>query len=429
LSNHRIYRVGRLTDKQIYRLFKEVQKLYDEAEAIFVIANNIKLSLAAFEKEKFPRTSYIVINGTFNIRSKSISLEFRRGISEKDFNQRIPSATADELMLIANNGQYNNAELADVIAISRIVENVTEPFGLEATDETLSPTLMLDAKLASLSELAADLIAGADQKRRELDSLRETLETEFQEKRRQFATEEQELRDEIAQKAKDVENLRAELDDREHKHVRRELRETKTGQIRESLGKHSGSAYSRLYSMQVTTFCIFGAVAAGLFAYWTQSTISSGLLTTNYDETGSVIGQQAATGFPVYMLYLKLFLSSAASVGFVVYAISWVKKLANQEAAHSQSLEQYVFDMNRASWTIETILELTDAELDEVPKVWLDSACRNLFERQDNIHDEATSLQALAALLNVTTEAEIGPDGPTFKLNKRAARKAAATAE
>jgi hypothetical protein len=127
------------------------------------------------------------------------------------------------------------------------------------------------------------------------------------------------------------------------------------------------------------------------------------------------------------MLYLKLFLSSAASIGFVAYAITWVKKLASQEAAHNQSLEQYVFDMNRASWTIETILELTDAELDEVPSVWLDSVCRNLFERQDQVQEDATSLQALAALLNVTTEAEIGPDGPTFKLNRRAARKAAAT--
>jgi hypothetical protein len=42
--------------------------------------------------------------------------------------------------------------------------------------------------------------------------------------------------------------------------------------------------------------------------------------------------------------------------------------------------------------------------------------------------DDTNSLQALGALLNVTSEAEIGPEGPRFRLNRRAAKKAASQA-
>ena len=429
MAGERIYRVARLTDKQVIRLFKSILELYPDSEALFMLGNGIRISLDEFEKEKFPRTSYMMISATFTARAQSISLDFKRGISGHSFNERVPSAIADELQLAANIGQHHNTTISDLVAISQLIEKFTSGLEHDVADNLLSPTLVLDAKLASLTDLAADLIAGADKKRRELDSLKDKVEADFQAKRQEFSLEESQLRREVAGKAKAVEDLRAELDDREHKHVRRALRETITSQIQDSLGKHSGSSFSRIYSMQVTMICLAGAVATGFFAYWTQSIISSELTLPIYSENGTIIGQQLAAGFQIYMLYLKLFLSSAASIGFVAYAISWVRKLSIQEAAHSHDLEQYMFDMNRASWTIETILELTDAELEEVPSVWLNSVCRNLFERQDQKQDEATSLQALAALLNVTTEAEIGPGGPTFKLNRRAVKKAAASAE
>ena len=123
-----------------------------------------------------------------------------------------------------------------------------------------------------------------------------------------------------------------------------------------------------------------------------------------------------------------MFLSSAASVGFVVYALSWTRKLAQNEDTYHKSLERFVFDMNRASWTIETILELSQSEMDEIPGPWLEGVCNNLFENQDSPSEDTNSLQALAALLNVTTEAEIGPDGPKFKLNRRGAKKTASEA-
>jgi uncharacterized protein YhaN len=249
----------------------------------FLVANGLRVDLDGFERTKFPRSSCIILSATLSIRSISLLIEFQRGISETDFHVRIPSAVADELRLIANHGQQHNTTVEDIIAVSAVIEKTTDPFERDSSEASLSPTLMLDAKLSSLSDLAADLITGADEKRRELDSYRETLDAEFQGKRAQFAREEQELRREISSKAKAVEDLRAELDDREHKHVRRELRETITSQIKESLGKHSGSVYSRAYSMQVTGFCLLGALATGFFAYWTQSTISSGLLIGSYD--------------------------------------------------------------------------------------------------------------------------------------------------
>jgi hypothetical protein len=120
-----------------------------------------------------------------------------------------------------------------------------------------------------------------------------------------------------------------------------------------------------------------------------------------------------------------MFAASAASLGLFVYTITWLRRLSAEITRHQQKLQRHVFDMNRASWTIETILELSGSELPEIPEIWLQSVTSNLFEQENTTTDDTGSLQALAALLNITSEAEIGPDGPKFKLNRRGAKKAA----
>ena len=42
------------------------------------------------------------------------------------------------------------------------------------------------------------------------------------------------------------------------------------------------------------------------------------------------------------------------------------------------------------------------------------------IENENSVPEDHSSLQSLAALLNITSEAEIGPEGPKFKLNKKA---------
>ncbi|WP_204353948.1 hypothetical protein, partial [Yoonia maritima] len=276
----------------------------------------------------------------------------------------------------------------------------------------IKPRQVQDAKLAQFADVTAGLLERADKKRLELDSLRDTLEDEIEQKRVALDETNAQKLVEIADKRTALEKLLQELDDREHKHVRRELRETITNEIKSSLETPSSSARSRTYAMQVTALCLAGA---GIFAYLT------------YSAQASI--NSVPDGLPIYLQYVKIFLSSAATVGFFAYAISWVRKLAVEEATHHRNLEQYAFDMNRASWVIETILELTDAELEELPNTWLESVCSSLFERPNTAAHDTNSLDALAALLNVTTEAEIGPNGPTFKLNRRAAKRAAASGE
>ncbi|PRY79560.1 hypothetical protein CLV80_102205 [Yoonia maritima] len=414
MANERVYQVARLTDKQIAKLYEEILSVFPDATVDYRMSSNVKLDHALYSEAGFPRTSYFLTNAHISIRSVSISIHFARGtsISVDRFTERTSSSVADEIKLAANSVQHQNTTVQNIIAVSKIIEKNTSFLDVMQEEPSLSSTAVLDAKLGSLSDLAADLIAGADEKRRELDSLKDSLEKEYEQKR--IALDDAHAAEllEVVEGRKQLEALQKSLDDREHKHVRRELRETITTQIKDSLSDATGSKRSRNYAILVTSLSLLGAVIFAFLTAAAQLSISS-----------------MAEGFVQYAQYVKLFLSSAVTVGFVAYAISWMRRLAIEEATHHRNLEQYGFDMNRASWVIETILELTDAELEEVPSAWLESVCKNLFERQDQGQDETTSLHALAALLNVTTEAEIGPDGPTFKLNRRAAKKAAASGE
>ena len=74
-------------------------------------------------------------------------------------------------------------------------------------------------------------------------------------------------------------------------------------------------------------------------------------------------------------------------------------------------------------------MELSKDDKQMISDLWLESVTKNLFEADGGNRDETNSLQALGALLNVTSETEIGPDGTKFRLNRRAAKKAASQAE
>ncbi len=418
MANERIFRVARLTDKQVISLIEKLHILLPTGAPNISFGSNLSVSLANFSELKLSRNSHGIVSATTGTSDLDVRIDFRRGISsETGFETRAPSSIADEIRISVNsharrNHSYREASITDYLEIVQVIEKNTKPLSIAPVDGTLSDTSILQAELQKLSELATELTVGADEKRRELDTKIDELSEKHNEKEANLAKEFEAKEAVLVEKRSELEKLRNELDDREHKHVRRELRETITEDIQTKIEKPSrqGGAIYTTASMYIAAIAAFGL---GYLTLDTQVIISNLDLNTQ------------AVGPSFYLLYLKMILSGAGTVGFVVYIVSWLRSMAEREISYRRKLEQYVFDMNRASWTIETMLELSDSEMSEVPQTWLDSVTNNLFESGDAKNEDASSLQALGALLNVTSEAEIGPDGPKFKLNRKGAKKAA----
>ncbi len=418
MANERIFRIARLTDRQIVSLFKKIDAEFTGSTSLIIFGQHLQFTLANLPEETVTRNSFGIVSANIHSQTPDYHLNFARGTSTNGFGNRTPSEFCDEIQISINRNVHNpNFTLEQFFKIVKIVETSSKSLSRSTADDDISNTSILHAELQKLSELAAELTIGADEKRRELDSKRDELDEAFNAKQTALEKDFEEKEASLDDKTVELEAIRKELDDREHKHVRRELRKTITDELQDRIAKPARPTGVWNYNGFALLLALVGVGILASLAVLTQASIAN------------MAGTLEPNSIEFFFVYFKVLLSSAGALGLLLYVVNWFRSLAAQEIDYRRKLEQYVFDMNRASWTIETMLELSDSELDEVPQSWLDSVTNNLFENGSSKNEDTSSLQALAALLNLTTEAEIGPDGPKFKLNRKGAKKAASDAQ
>jgi hypothetical protein len=133
--------------------------------------------------------------------------------------------------------------------------------------------------------------------------------------------------------------------------------------------------------------------------------------------------------FSFWMTALKGFAAGAAGVAFLYAGLSGMKRSEEAERAQSLRLQRYSHDMDRASWVVETILQLSSTESAKVPDVWLESVCNDLFKSDpEKANSTPDSLEALGALLDATARAKIGTSGFEFELDRKDAKRLASQA-
>lgn len=425
-----IYRVSKLSDKQILSLFDAIQSEFDGFQPGYTFTRGLTVNNADDFRDDLPLNSFAIskVHGSL---AENFQLQFARGTSVGDFKNHSPSKYYDEIHLVpvtARNNLPSRLGIAAIFKIDSAIQEVCQVIPIEEILEHAEPVEILNAQVQKLSELASNLIVGADKKRRELETKRDELFSEHQDQLAILEDKRIASEAKLAKEYVELEKKRDELDDREHSHVRRQLRESITTDLQTRISKPASPSRSRQFNALALLLTLGTALISGLLAYWLQLEISQFPATQKFSETGEIVSSQAATLSTLWPLYVKLFLSGATALAMVFYAITWLRKLGETETQYQQALERYMFDINRASWVIETVLDMSGKDLEEVPSAWLESVCQGLFDTKDGNSEDTSSLQALGALLNVTTEAEIGPDGPKFRLNKRAARKAASDA-
>lgn len=404
-------RLTKVTDLQLVKLFNELHDDFHFSRIYVYFGGGAStLYQGAIDRADFEARSQLVCAIQAFMPNGQSRILFARGEytadqNNVDVNRFIncrKSALFDEYWLGGDGFTVEQAqEIFRKFSAFRFLE-------LGASDSGGSVVDLLTSHVEQLRELQLDFHQRQLAADEELRMRRAALEAESNES---LSRTRQQLEDERAQ----LEQRRQELNDREPQHERRRLREDLTRNIGKILKGESGNIESKHRSHLF--FLLAGALLISV----------SIALTIQYSVAGDAGQQQDAfRSFPFWITALKGFAAGAAGVALLWAGLSAMKKAEEAERAQSARLQRYSHDMDRASWVVETILQLSSTESAKVPDVWLESVCNGLFSSEpEKSSSSPDSLEALGALLDATARAKIGTNGFEFELDHRGAKKVA----
>lgn len=336
------------------------------------------------------------------------------------------------------NGRINAEKLIEVEEVLRCY--LTFPKAGDAKGLAENTLGIIDRETASLAQLHHTMLENAE-------GLRISYEEDAAERRKKFE-EQQLLADEEIRKreADSLERINAEkaaldekikeFDQSDHMFARRKLREDITNQVQEFTKRPLSSRQSASKFWLIAGLCLVASAGAGALAFESfQSFVSLAQATqTIPDPTAgpdTILKSQRLPqdSYLLWMMALRGAVLSAVCVGFAAYLISMLRKSYDSEVRTLHEFQRYGMDINRASWVIETAMEMTTKEGAALPERWIEGACAGLFQADNKKDAEVSSLAALGAVMGLGPEVTVGPTGASFKIPPKGAKRAANDAE
>jgi hypothetical protein len=395
-----------MPDRLVVELMHALLEKFDNGNYTYRVSGNLRIDTEEFEALPDLATQFSLVEAIFSSSQEDISATFKRGISGKDFTDRQPSAHFDEIA-IERIGKTGPSPI-NFIEAEKIIQRIADPLhniSSPSIPEDISD--FLKANYAQLTSLITEIASRYDERLAELERRRQQLEDEQATKIECIDAEYQKRKEELEREREQLSREKKALDDRDNVHVRRELREKITRNLKERLKEPLVSRANTGVRYAVVTICGFASIALFALAFFTQQQFGT---TSDSIEKWSIV--------------IKAILSGAGGAGFLIYAISWLRRVYLDDVQLERSLERYALDIDRASWAIETLIEMSKIEGAQVPSAWVQGVCNDLFSSSASKED-TTGLQALAALMDVAAGAEVGTEGTKLTLNRRGARKLA----
>lgn len=135
-------------------------------------------------------------------------------------------------------------------------------------------------------------------------------------------------------------------------------------------------------------------------------------------EDASLLGYASFIG-----LILRGTILLLLGFGFVAYAINWLRLAHLDDVRTLRYYESYGYDIDRASFVIETIMEVGEKETTDVPDAWVEGVCRNLFSDKGDDNYGKMPSNAAAMLFESITGAKFGPEGTEVTMKRPAPRR------
>lgn len=385
-------------------------------------ANNITDSLAKAGKGRQ------IIQASFQVRAQqatagATSFIIDRG--ETIGNSIQPSLKFAEIIF---NSPHQNKEFAAKIA--NLVDKhfkTALPNPSRTADE--NDIGIFVTQLAEISTGIAETLAKsqieAEQKAQER---LEELDQQSAKLRKTFEVDREALQKTYETKSEELNAREAELNNARARSERRSLRQSINEALRNSLENEVSPKSAKLARYPIVVVAIVGLAFSLFFAYFSFDQFAQ-LIT----ELGKSISDNRllVSNGAINWLFASLLLRGSIGLGaatfFGYYLIRYFKNLEETANRRALDLERYLFDIDRASWVIETIMELKEEEgISDIPEPWLAGATHNLFGSDGSSNEDTQNpLESLGEILATGAKLKVGNGSGELEIQPKAAKKIA----
>ena len=426
-------RTARLMDRQVLDLVYALHSAFDARSGTISLGDGMDVDILSSERSDQPMADldserYAIRSAHISMSSR-IQIDFYRGTCGDIQNpgaNRQASPYFDEVFL-RHDARNGRATAQQWIACLDIIETaLPKTYPLQEAEQGSDAIDVLRAEMAELASQYKEMLAGlADERkkfREESEEERKAARVEYaleqgrlekvgEDQRKEFDAYKQQEEGRLQQQREELDRREQDLDNRQHMHARRELRERISDDFKARAVKPVVSRSA--FRMRWLVFVLTLAAGVGIGVFGIES----------FGELTAAGGNEAAPGWLTITHAVRSVVLIALAVGFVAYAISWLRAIYLDDVRAERRYEKYGYDIDRASFVIETIMEVGDKENMQVPDAWVDGVCRNLFQDSADRSPDNNPNHALAALFETISGAKFGPDGAELSMGRRDARR------
>lgn len=443
MSNSIVRQINKIDDSMLYQACKDVMAVLegDGISCKFYLTPTVAEDIAEIKNidELVGRYAYerAVVQGSAG-GVASVNWDFQRMVRSVD-GRVLPSAIYDqvECTYLRDNRDWENKK-DKIKRLNQIIAELglPRPQGEVGEQEGVLRDLLVGFgathrnTLASLSEA----IKKNEERRAEIDELAAQKEQERAEAHRVAIDEREEATKKVLE---ELEAERAKLELQSYKSERRkilkQMTNTDIAQIRRTLTPpevHRAHWFIAAVGLVVSAIAAYFAVLSISQLGLNQQAVSAlseqiAKITGNTDTISIKLSLEQIVQPNIWFLMAKSTISSIIAIGGLLFSANWIRSFYNSEVEKIREIDSFNYDLNRAGWILETILEAQTEHDAEIPKEWIQGATRGLFKRTSEREGLDDPTQALKALMGFTASASFGPDGPKFDIGKKDAKKLA----
>lgn len=409
----------RFDDAQICRIFENLQEIWKEAETSIIARCGPGVVVTELDEFVEPN-KYNIISVDLIISRIYQSHGYSHSTTAYSICYERFANTKEETYSLWNNffkinlispdhdNDFTNwvaAHKDEFISTIESIQKFTPEY-----DDGSNKSQSFDELLSATKQIFIQQMDRVEKSSRLLDEQRKSLELEFQERRRS-------QEEAFARKEQELDRKLTELDRSSHKSERRRLFDIVTNQKSQIIRKDSVS-----FDNKVGRLCV---VVIGLLCALILSYISFYAI----HEISSLSSLKDSNPIALQYLILKSIFSGLGAAGSFAYVASWIKSNVNKDIEYAQQVNGFNADMVRASWAIETILEVQQEYNTTVPDMLITGMVNNLFSSKSQKPKDDEAALALKALLGFSGKASFGPEGARFEVDKKDARRISDGAE
>lgn len=422
--------VSKIPDRAILDMLAELKEKYGSTH-VGVDLGGIPLGEADHELlSKRKGTSFLIQSFAFNAANNAFRVNMNRG----NVVQGLNPAYYDSVTFEPSNG---NIDIPKVLEVEEVLRRyLVFPKASDAKGLAEGTLGIIDRETASLAELHHKMLENADALRiryeEDAATRRETFEQQQLQAEEDIRKRETEALDRIQIEKAALDDKIKEFDQSEYMFARRKLREDITNQVQDFTKRPLSSRESAFKFWLIAGLCLLASGGAGVLAFESfQSFVSLAEATQAIldpsagPDTVPKMQRLPQDTYLLWMMALRGAVLSAVCIGFSAYLISMLRKSYDSEVRTLHDFQRYGMDINRASWVIETAMEMTTKEGAALPERWIEGACAGLFQSDNKKDAEISSLAALGAVMGLGPEVTVGPTGASFKIPPKGAKKAA----